>query len=40
MLSDENSIVVPDKKKSKLGLRYRLLSVKDLFLKYNLLFIK
>ena len=36
MLNDENSIVVPDFKKSKKGLRYRLLSLKDLHLKFSL----
>ena len=36
MLNDENFVVVPDFKKSKKGLRYMLLLLKDLYLKFLL----
>ena len=34
MNNDENSVIVPDLKKSKKGLRYRLMSVQDLHKKF------
>ena len=34
LLDDENTIVVPDIKKSKKGLRYRLLSLSNLYVKF------